>query len=222
MLELRKKMSLPGIYARIHKIQEESLVTKEEAANLLATDLGIPVYKILPEPELRRLRELQKARTTVIVKSPEKEIKREVNTEEKEKELPITPNRLYDLLGFHPRIVKASKSLFKSGNYSDAIFAAFRCVEVLAKEKSGLKGNGADLMHRIFSEKNPVIKLNKMQEDYDIDEQTGFRFIYVGAMIGIRNPKAHAEVQQRDPYKTLEYLSLASLLAKRLEEGQKI
>jgi len=77
-------------------------------------------------------------------------------------------------------------------------------------------------MHKVFSEKKPIIKLNKMQEDYDIDEQTGFRFIYAGAMRGIRNPKAHAEVQQKDPYRTLEYISLASLLAKRLEEGEKV
>ena len=40
--------------------------------------------------------------------------------------------------------------------------------------------------------------------------------------MGIRNPKAHAEVQQKDPYRTLEYISLASLLAKRLEEGEKV
>jgi uncharacterized protein (TIGR02391 family) len=214
-------MSGAAIYSKIQRIQEESLTTKEEAANLLAVDLGIPVYNILSEPELRRLRELQKSRGAVALRGPERILKETV-TEKKVEETPITPNRLYDLLSFHPRIVKASRSQFKSGLYSDAIFNAFRCVEILAKEKSGLKGNGADLMHRIFNERGPIVKLNKMQQDYDIDEQTGFRFIYVGAMIGIRNPKAHAEVQQRDPYRTLEYLSLASLLAKRLEEGEKV
>ena len=99
---------------------------------------------------------------------------------------------------------------------------AFRCIEIFAKEKSVLKKRGVDLMHKAFNEKNPAIKLNRMQEDFEIDEQAGFRFIYAGAMMGIRNPKAHAEVQQKDPYRTLEYISLASLLAKRLEEGEKV
>jgi len=215
-------MSRAAIYVRIQKIQKECLTTKEEAANLLAADSGTPVYNILSEPELRRLRDLQKTRRTVSLRSPRKELKEEISVKTIMEKTSITPNRLYDLLEFHPRIVKASKSQFKSGHYSDAIFNAFRCIEVLAKKKSGLKGRGADLMHKIFNEKKPIIKLNKMQEDYDIDEQTGFRFIYAGAMMGIRNPKAHAEVQQKDPYRTLEYLSLASLLAKRLEEGEKI
>jgi uncharacterized protein (TIGR02391 family) len=220
MYELRQKMALSTVYGRIHKIQKECLATKEEAANLLAADLGIPVYKILSKSELSRLRELQKART--VAPTPRKETKEETSIKPRLEEKPITPSKLYDLLRFHPRIVKASKSQFKSGNYSDAIFNAFRCIEILAKKKSGLKGRGADLMHKVFSEKKPIIRLNKMQEDHDIDEQTGFRFIYAGAMMGIRNPKAHAEVQQKDPYRTLEYISLASLLAKRLEEGEKV
>jgi uncharacterized protein (TIGR02391 family) len=220
MSELRKKTSQAAIYVRIKKIQKESLVTREEAANILAAELGIPVYDILSEPELRKLRELQSTRGKV-TSGPLKFrgiTSKRTHTEEKS----IAPNRLYDLLNFHPRIVKASRSQFKSGHYTDAIFNAFRCIEVFAKEKSGINERGASLMHKIFNEKNPIIRLNEMQRDFEIDEQAGFRFIYVGAMTGIRNPKAHAEIQQKDPYRTLEYLSLASLLAKRLDEGEKV
>jgi len=214
-------MSQAAIYVRIKNIQREKLVTREEAANILATELGIPVYDILSELELRKLRELQSTRGKVTSMSPLKSreiTSKRTRTEEKS----IAPNRLYDLLNFHPRIVKASRSQFKSGHYTDAIFNAFRCIEVFAKEKSGIDGRGASLMHKIFNEKNPIIRLNEMRRDFEIDEQAGFRFIYVGAMTGIRNPKAHAEIQQRDPYRTLEYLSLASLLAKRLDEGEKV
>ena len=223
MSELHKKLKISStaIYLRIQKIQEECLTTREDAANLLAAEVGIPVYDILSEPELRRIRDLQNARRATPLRKTRKQI-REETKETKTEELQITPKKLYDLLKFHPRIVKASRSLFRSGHYPEAILNAFKCIEIFAKEKSGLKGRGVDLMHRVFNEKNPLIKLNRMQEDFEIDEQTGFRFIYAGAMMGIRNPKAHAEVQQRDPYKTLEYISLASLLAKRLEEGEKV
>ena len=223
MSELGRKMKISpaAIYFRIQKIQEECLTTREDAANLLAAEVGIPVYDILSEPELRRVRELQNIRRATPLRKTRKQVKEETE-ETKTEESQITPKKLYDLLKFHPRIVKASRSLFRSGHYPEAILNAYKCIEIFAKEKSGLKGRGVDLMHRVFNEKNPSIKLNRMQEDFEIDEQTGFRFIYAGAMMGIRNPKAHAEVQQKDPYRTLEYISLASLLAKRLEEGKKI
>lgn len=223
MSELRKKLQISqvAIYLRIRKIQQECLCTREDAANLLAAEEGIPVYAFLTEPELKRVRELQKTRK-IIPRRPRSELQKEKNEKTRVKETPITPNKLYDLLMFHPRIMKASRSLFRSGHYPEAILNAFKCIEIFAKKKSGLKGRGVDLMHRVFNEKNPSIKLNRMQEDFEIDEQTGFRFIYAGAMMGIRNPKAHAEVPQKDPYRTLEYLALASLLAKRLDEGVKV
>ena len=42
----------------------------------------------------------------------------------------------------------------------------------------------------------------------------------MGAMVGIRNPKAHDNIIQADPYRMLEYLAFASLLMKRVEEGK--
>jgi len=221
--ELRKKLEIShaAIYFKIKKIQEECLCTREDAANLLAAEVGLPVYDILSERELKRIRELQRTRRIAPpVRNTRKEVKEETRT--KIEETPITPKKLYDLLKFHPRIVKASRSRFRSGHYTDAIFSALKCIEILVRAKSGLKESGTDLMHKVFNEKNPVIKLNKLEEKYEIDEQQGFRFIYAGAMQGIRNPKAHAEVQQEDPYRTLEYLALTSLLAKRLEEGIKV
>ena len=134
----------------------------------------------------------------------------------------INPIMLFDLMDFHPEIVRVSQSQFKSGHYTDAIFNAFKFIEIFAKQKSGSSKRGTNLMQAIFNENHPIIKLNDMQQDFEIDEQTGFRHIFAGAMMGIRNPKAHADIQQKDPYRTLEYLSLASLLAKRLEEGTKV
>jgi len=223
MSELRKNLQITdfAIYARIRKMQKECLCTREDAANLLAAEERIPVYLFLTEPELKRVRELQKTRK-IIQRKPRIEQQKEKNEKPIMKEISITPNKLYDFLMFHPKIVKASRSLFRSKHYPEAILNAFKCIEIFAKKKSGLKGRGVDLMHRVFNEKNPIIKLNQMHEDFEIDEQMGFRFIYAGAIMGIRNPKAHAEVPQKDPYRTLEYLSLASLLAKRLDEGVKV
>lgn len=122
----------------------------------------------------------------------------------------------------HPKVIEVSKSLFETGHYAQAIFEAFKAVNNLVKEKSGLSLNGKDLMAKVFREEDPIIKLNELKSKSEKDEQEGFKFPFMGAMVGIRNPKAHNSVTQTDPYRTLEYLGLASLLMRRIEEGQLI
>ena len=65
-----------------------------------------------------------------------------------------------------------------------------------------------------------MIILNALKNDVDRDEQEGFRFLYMGTSVGIRNPKVHSLVKLKDPYKALQYLSLISILIKRAEEGE--
>jgi len=128
-------------------------------------------------------------------------------------------NFLFDKMQFHPRIVSVSKSRFTSGQYSDAIFAAFKGVNNYVKKKSKLTADGKGLMTTVFSRNNSIIKLNKGISESEKNEQEGFMHIYEGAMLGIRNPKAHEEVAELDAYKTLEYLGLASLLMRRADVG---
>jgi len=127
---------------------------------------------------------------------------------------------IFDAMQFHPRVIQVSESLFKTGNYASAIFEAFKAVDNYVKEKTGISLNGQALMSKVFDENAPIIKLNDLLTQSDRDEQEGFKFLFKGAMIGIRNPKAHDNVVQTDPYRTLEYLSLASLLMRRIEEGK--
>lgn len=130
------------------------------------------------------------------------------------------PVYLFDRMQFHPRVITSSKSLFETGHYSQAIFEAFKAVNNFVKEKSGLSLDGKDLMAKVFREEDLIIKLNKLKTKSERDEQDGFKFLYMGAMVGIRNPKAHDNVVQTDPYRTLEYLGFASLLMKRVDEGE--
>jgi len=128
--------------------------------------------------------------------------------------------QLFDKMQFHPRIIRASKSLFNSGHYAEAIFAAFKAVNNFTKKKAGLSLDGKDLMAKTFNEDQPIIKLNKLLTRSELDEQEGFRFLFMGAMVGIRNPKAHDEIRQINLYRTLEYLAFASLLMRRVTEGK--
>ena len=139
-------------------------------------------------------------------------------------ELPMNatklPVYLFNNMQFHPKVIEASRSLFETGHYAQAIFEAFKAINNFVKEKTVVPQDGKALMSTVFNEKKPVIKLNELLTQSDIDEQEGFKFLFMGAMVGIRNPKAHESVAQRDPFRTLEYLGLASLLLKRAEEGK--
>jgi len=138
---------------------------------------------------------------------------------------------IFNALELHPIIKKASKKLFRDGHYPQAILEAYKALINHVKEKSGKKTlPQRDLMGYTFDvlyeteplkvTKEPVLKLNALKSLEEIDEQKGFMYLFLGAVIGVRNPKAHAIVEQKDPFKTLEYLSLASLLAKRVDEAR--
>jgi uncharacterized protein (TIGR02391 family) len=129
------------------------------------------------------------------------------------------PIYLFDSMQFHPKIAEASRKLFEDGHYRDAILRALVEVNNFVKTKTGLELDGKALMSQAFRIDNPVIRLNELKTQSERDEQEGFMFLFMGAMVGIRNPKAHDNIIQTDPLRTLEYLALASLLMKRAEEG---
>ena len=142
----------------------------------------------------------------------------------------VNPNEVFDSLQLHPIIRKASEGLFKDGHYAQAIFDACKALINYVKRKSGEKAiDGTDLMGKVFSidcdkrtheiTKKPILQLNKLRSREDIDEQRGFMYLFTGSVLGIRDPKAHAEIEQENPFKTLEYLEFLSLLAKRTEEA---
>lgn len=138
---------------------------------------------------------------------------------------------IFDNLKLHPTIKKASEKLFKGGHFAPTIFEAYKALNNYIKRKSKRKDlDGKDLMSKVFSftynrdthqiERKPILQLNELRNQSDQDEQEGFMFLFMGAMQGIRNPKAHDIIEQRDPFKTLQYLSIASLLAKRVDEAK--
>ena len=131
-----------------------------------------------------------------------------------------SPIDLFDKMQFHPRVIEASKSCFVSGHYREAILNSFISLIDHVKEKTVSEDDGKSLMAHAFDEKSPLIKLNNLKNKTERDEQEGFKFLFMGATVGIRNPKAHTLIPQSDPRETLEYLALASLLMRRVEEGK--
>jgi len=123
----------------------------------------------------------------------------------------------------HPKIIQVCGKLFTDGHFSQAIFEAFKAINIMVKEKSGLEDlDGKDLMTQAFKVSAPKLRWSNLITLSERNEQEGFMFLFMGAMVGIRNPKAHDHVIQKDEIKTLEFLSFASLLAKRIDEAKTV
>lgn len=123
------------------------------------------------------------------------------------------------LEGLHPEIIAAAGALFSDGHYSAAIFEAFKAVEVRVRKQSGIDASGRDLMAKALGGDSPPISVASTSGRSGQDEQEGFKFIFMGTMQGIRNPKGHELIQQTEPEPTLEYLAFASLLMRRLDDA---
>lgn len=131
---------------------------------------------------------------------------------------PKENEKLFKERKFHKAVVFASKDLFRDGHYSQSIFESCKVLEKSVKKKSRLTLSGMPLMQQAFSANNPILKLNSMSDQSEKDEQLGFMQIYCGVMLGIRDPKGHSIINLKDREKAMEYLSLISLLLRRVDE----
>lgn len=123
----------------------------------------------------------------------------------------------FDERNIHPDIAKVSLKLFDNGHYSQSTFEAFKYLELHVKKLSGVNESGFKLMMSAFAEANPKIKLTDLVTVSDIDEQSGFKFIFAGVMSAIRNPRGH-DITTDPIHRCLDHLSLASVLLRRIEE----
>lgn len=118
----------------------------------------------------------------------------------------------------HPLVQSVASKLFTDEYYRQAILDTYILLVDIVKTKSGRHDlDGVTLMQTVFSPKKPIIKISD-----DSDEQQGFMWMFCGAVMGIRNPKAHRLIQQRDPQRTLEWLSYASVLLRVLDGAEVI
>jgi uncharacterized protein (TIGR02391 family) len=119
---------------------------------------------------------------------------------------------LYDILVTSSPLRDATRKLFLDGYYARAVEEAYKCLNNVVKDKSGLPIDGKDLMNQAFSEKNPILKLNELKTTSERDEQIGYMLIFGGCMTGIRNPRAHDHKKVDSPETALEMLAWANHL----------
>ena len=121
----------------------------------------------------------------------------------------------------HPRICALARPRFEAGFFGDSVEASFKevndTVKRLVRDADGRELDGAGLMTTAFSVQNPLIRLSALASETDRNIQQGYMQIMAGAMTGIRNPKAHGNLNP-DSTKALHLICLASLLMHKVDE----
>ncbi len=131
------------------------------------------------------------------------------------------PSTYFDRLNFHPRILDVARDLFFDGYHWEAVFAAAKALVNYVKERSGRHDlDGAPLVRTVFSRNDPALAFNSLSDQTDFDEQEGMMHLFEGAVLGIRNPGGHS-FPEGPQQRAIEYISLLSLLAYRVQEAKR-
>ena len=110
---------------------------------------------------------------------------------------------------------RTSRDLFFDGYYALAVEEAYKCLNNIVKELTGLSHlDGVALMNNAFSLNKPVLKVNDLSTQSEKDQQRGYMEMFAAAITGIRNPRAHEHAYLDDPVIALELLGLANHLVR--------
>src|SRR5260221_10133234 len=94
-----------------------------------------------------------------------------------------------------PQLWNEISNSYIAENYEAAILDSMRFLSKVIREKSGLDGDGTQLVGQAFGGDEPKLRLNKLQTQSEKDEQKGFLQIVTGLYSAIRNPRTHEDIE---------------------------
>ncbi len=126
--------------------------------------------------------------------------------------------RPFAMDGMHPDVSSVAAALYADGHCAQAVFEAFKAVEVRVREMTSIDESGRGLMSRAFTGPNAPLRLTRKDGRFGADEHDGRTLVFMGSMQAIRNLGGH-EVDELDATEALQELALASLLMHWLDDA---
>lgn len=122
----------------------------------------------------------------------------------------------------HADVLSFCRAELLQSNYFHAVFEATKSVADKIRVRSGLSGDGAELVDQAFGSGKagmPFLAFNTLQSDTERSEHTGLMNLMKGMFGAFRNVTAHAPrvswpITEQD---ALDLLTIASLLHRRLD-----
>jgi uncharacterized protein (TIGR02391 family) len=117
-------------------------------------------------------------------------------------------------LDLHPALEKEVRSLYLSGRWDLAAFAAMKLVEVRVRRMAGAPEAliGTKLMQQAFGTEGPL-----RSPEMEAGEQVARMELFKGAIGAFKNPTSHREVDFDDPTEAAEVVLLGDLLLRILD-----
>jgi uncharacterized protein (TIGR02391 family) len=124
----------------------------------------------------------------------------------------------------HPDVLKFCRAELLQENYFHAVFEATKSVAEKIREKTGLTGDGADIVDKAFGLNSPLLAINTLTTETEQSEQKGFANLLRGTFGTFRNVTAHVpritwRIEEQD---ALDLLSLISYLHRRLDAAVRV
>ncbi|HDR9053160.1 TPA: TIGR02391 family protein [Burkholderia vietnamiensis] len=119
----------------------------------------------------------------------------------------------------HPYIAQGCTKLFMDGHYAQAVEESAKAVFQYLREVSGLTLDGAALAQQSFSPKAPILAFSDLSDETKKNEQLGFMEMLSAYAKGVRNPLAHTHGKLEEQQKAFEYLCMASLFCRRIDDA---
>ena len=124
----------------------------------------------------------------------------------------------------HPKIQEVSKGQYLAGFYADAAENAFK--EINARTKRIYANacpntpipDGATAMTKVYSSNNPIVEFCDRHTESGQNTQLGFMKMAEGAMIALRNPVAHENLNMLQD-DAMRQLIFASMIMYKIDEG---
>ncbi len=119
----------------------------------------------------------------------------------------------------HP-MMSAALALVEDGRMSEAVLEALRLVEERVRSLTASDDSGHTLMESMFGARPPQLDITTTTGPAAEDEREGFRLLFIGAMLGLRDPHGTGRAVPATADETLEYLAVASMLMRRLDRAE--
>ena len=119
----------------------------------------------------------------------------------------------------HPFIGRGCAQLFRDGHYAQAVEEAAKAVFQYIRDATGLTLDGAALAQAAFSLNKPILAFSDLADQTKKDEQVGFMEMLAAFAKGVRNPLTHTHGHLEEAQKAFEYLVMASLLCRRIDDA---
>jgi len=99
---------------------------------------------------------------------------------------------IFNEQNFTDELVLAIGNRLTNEEYEDAVKQALLYLTDRVRERTSLEDDGASLISKAFTPNNPIIKINNLSNDTEINEQKGIMLIGQGIYSAFRNPLNHS------------------------------